>query len=519
MWRKLKINKWLLTIVIIMCITCFTSLYILQISNKTVNENLLLAIQVIFIITTILFILIQSKIISIKEILPEKALLLIMPLFCLLILITIPVGRGHDEVIHWYKAFEISEGHLMTPIDEENRVSIANLPKGVENIVVEREKGVFKYIDNISLFNEEIDYNESVSVINQNSSAYCFVQYIPHVIGIFIGKVLTQNQLIIAYIARLFNMVFCTIIMYFAIKKIPFGKNILLALSIIPISIEGFATISPDGITIAMCAMFISYVFYVAFEKNKMCEKKDIIALTIIGAIVSLCKVVYMPLIFLVLIIPKEKFLSKKAWIKAISIIISVGVLLNLIWLVFGSMTLLKTNTNTYFETDESVSFNKLIILLTNPIGYLQKIFYTIGTNIDEYFLSLFGGYLEWSEMVSIPIMAFITFGLIILTNFIEKNNNIKIEKYQKIVISLIIIIITLLIFTSIYIQWSNINVNYINGIQGRYFLPILPLILILIPRIDLKTKYSNKDMTKIICIFSYMIQIYTVANIVALHI
>ena len=519
MWRKLKINKSLLIIVIIMCIICFTSLYILQISNKAVNENLLLAIQVIFIITTILFIVIQSKIISIKEILPEKALLLIMPLFCLLILITIPVGRGHDEVMHWYKAFEISEGQLMTPIDEENRISIAKLPKGVENIVVEREKGTFKYIDNISLFNEKIDYNEYVPVINQNSSAYCFVQYIPNVIGIFIGKVLTQNQLVIAYITRLSNMVFCIVIMYFSIKKIPFGKNILLALSIIPISIEGFATISPDGITIAMCAMFISYVFYVAFDKNKMCEKKDIILLTIIGAIVSLCKIVYMPLIFLVFIIPKEKFSSKANRIKAISTIVSIGVLLNLIWLGFGSMALLKTNTNTYFDTNESVTLYKVITLLSNPIEYMQKLFYTIGININEYFISLFGGYLEWNEMVKLPIVAFMTFVLLILTTLVEKNSKVKVEKYQKIIISSIITIITLLIFTSLYIQWSGVNLKYIDGVQGRYFLPILPLILIFIPKVELKTKYSNNDITKLICTFSYMIQLYTTANIVALHI
>ena len=83
----------------------------------------------------------------------------------------------------------------------------------------------------------------------------------------------------------------------------------------------------------------------------------------------------------------------------------------------------------------------------------------------------------------------------------------------------LIVLIITALIFTSLYIQWSDNELPYIDGVQGRYFLPILPLILFLVAGLKIKTDYKNQDITKLICISSFIIQLYTIANVMAEHI
>ena len=509
----------LIVSIMIITIVLLVSIYTLSIAERVIDENKLIIIQIVFTIFTILSIIIMAKIYNVECIKPEKALLIIMPIFCILLSIAIPFGRGHDEAMYWYKAFEISEGQLMTPIDKENRVSIARLPGGVEKIIVERSKGEFKYIDNIALLNEKMNYDKNVIAGNQNSTAYCFVQYIPEVIGILIGKLITQTPILIAYFSRITNMIFCILIMYFAIKKIPFGKNILLLLSIIPIAIEGFTTSSPDGLTIAISALFVAYTFYVAFDKNKMCGTKETVILAIIGAIVSLCKIVYMPLIFLVLIIPKEKFNSKKERIISMIIILSVGVILNLVWLLFGSIALFNTNTNTYAGTDQNGTLIKITTLLSNPLIYLQKMMYTLGLKFNQYFLSLFGGQLEWAEVIKIEIIPYIIFVIAIISAFSDEKLKTTFKKYQKIIMFLIVLIITALIFTSLYIQWSDNELPYIDGVQGRYFLPILPLILFLVAGLKIKTDYKNQDITKLICISSFIIQLYTIANVMAEHI
>lgn len=509
----------LITAIIGIIIVLFVVIYKLLIANRVVSDNVLIIILGIFVLFTIVFIISMTKIYIKEYIKPEKVLLIIMPIFCILLSIAIPVGRGHDEFMHWYKAFEISQGQIVTPIDKENRVSRSKFPDGVQKIIVERNKGIFKYVDNIPLLQEKINHDRKILVGNQNSTAYCFVQYIPEVIGILIGKSITQIPILIAYCSRLVNMICCIVIMYFAVKKIPFGKNILLLLSVIPITIEGFTTISPDGLTIAVSALFISYTFYVAFDKNKVCGTKETIILTIIGTIVSLCKIVYMPLIFLVLIIPKEKFNSKKNKIVSMTIILSVGIILNFLWLVYGCIALLNTNTNTYVGTDQNGTLIKLTTLLSNPMLYIQKMFYTFGLNFNKYFLSLFGGQLEWNETIKIDIIPYMIFIIAMIATFSDEKLKIKFNKFQKIVMMLVIIIITILIFTSLYIQWSDNELTYIDGVQGRYFIPLLPLMLFLIAGLKIKTSYKNQDVTKLICISSFIIQLYTIASVVAEHI
>lgn len=516
--RKIKVQKNIVMSIIILIIVFFVSIYTLSRTDYVISENLFIGVMVGLLILTIIGIITIVKIFKSNNIKPEKALLCIIIPFCIIITVAMPVGRGHDEYMHWIKAFEVSEGRFISKIDNEKKQSVATVPENVQNIVKERQHGIYKYVDNIPLLQEKINYDNYIQIPNQNAAAYCFVQYIPEVLGILIGKVITQNPLLSAYISRIANIVTCTMLMYFAIKLIPFGKNILLILSIIPIVIEGFSTISPDGITIAICALFISYTMYIAFDKNKKCGAKEMLILTTLGAIVSLCKIVYMPLIFLAIIIPKEKFKSKKNKIFYLTIIIGIGVICNLIWLGFGSMALLSTNTNTYAGTEQNGTVIKVMSILSNPIMYLQKLFYTIGVKGNQYFLSLFGGQLEWAETIRMDFIPYIICGISIITAISEHDLKDKLNKYQKIIILFIILVITILIFTSLFIQWSENNLNYIDGVQGRYFLPILPLVLILINGIKVNSKYTTLDITKLICISSIIVQLYTLTALLAEH-
>ena len=516
--KKIKVQKNLVIPIIILIIVFFVSIYTLSTSDYVISKNSFIGVMVGLLILTIIGIIAIIKIFNSNIIKPEKALLCIIIPFCIIITFAMPVGRGHDEYMHWIKAFEVSEGRFISKIDNEKKQSVAIVPEKVQNIINERQHGVFKYVDNISLLEERIDYDNYVLVPNQNAAAYCFVQYIPEALGILIGKVITQNPLLIAYTARIANIVTCTILMYFAIKLIPFGKNILLILSIIPIAIEGFSTISPDGITISICALFISYTMYIAFDKNKKCGTKEMLILTMLGAIVSLCKIVYMPLIFLAIIIPKEKFKSKRNKIFYLTIIIGIGVICNLIWLGFGSLALLSTNTNTYSGTEQNGTVIKVMSILSNPIMYVQKLFYTISVKGNQYFLSLFGGQLEWAETIRIELIPYIICGISIITAISEHDIKDKLNKYQKIIILFIILVITILIFTSLFIQWSDNNLEYIDGVQGRYFLPILPLVLILISEIKISSKYTTLTITKLICISSIIVQFYTLTALLAEH-
>ena len=56
-----------------------------------------------------------------------------------------------------------------------------------------------------------------------------------------------------------------------------------------------------------------------------------------------------------------------------------------------------------------------------------------------------------------------------------------------------------MLIYTSLYIQWTDDGNLKITGVQGRYYIPLLPLIGLVIGNlVKTKNEYREDDMTKV---------------------
>lgn len=68
--------------------------------------------------------------------------------------------------------------------------------------------------------------------------------------GILLTSLFTDNAMLMAYAARIINMIVAMVLLYFAIKLMPFGKIGMLMSMCFPIAVEGFTSMSPDAITI-----------------------------------------------------------------------------------------------------------------------------------------------------------------------------------------------------------------------------------------------------------------------------
>ena len=77
--------------------------------------------------------------------------------------------------------------------------------------------------------------------------------------------------------------------------------------------------------------------------------------------------------------------------------------------------------------------------------------------------------------IITIPMII-----LFVLEILLDDEIRDKLNKKMKWSISIVLVIIAGLIATSLYVQWSPLRWYFINGIQGRYFLPfLLPLVLL----------------------------------------
>ena len=89
---------------------------------------------------------------------------------------------------------------------------------------------------------------------------------------------------------------------------------------------------------------------------------------------------------------------------------------------------------------------------------------------------------------------SFIVFLLFVTFHKDETQNDIKFDKKDKIIISIVLLAIIALIFGGMYVGFTRAEYTIVEGVQGRYFIPILALILILLEsnRISIKLFYKK---------------------------
>ena len=446
-----------------------------------------------------------------KDIKVENIFLMIVPFVCLFFLITMPTFKNHDEYYHWLKAYEVSEGHLMTPIEEGIQGSM--MPSSVAD-VCPKDWTTMTYRDVQEKIKHPLEKEKQGLLNPETAAVYSFVQYIPQAIGIALARIFTDSTYLITCAGRLVNMIVAIVLLYLAIKIMPFGKKLLLIPAMIPITIEGFTSLSPDAMTIAMSFLYIAYILQLAFGKKKKIETKEKITLLVMSVIIALCKIVYIPLVGLVLIIPKEKFKNENNKSKIINfcIIAGIAVVINLLWLGISSRYLAN-----FREGDSKI---QVLLALQNPIQFVQTVLYTINLNGHSYLMSLFGNAIGWGEFVKLDsIVPYTLLAIYLFVVSTDEEIKGKLKRYQVVWVLLVVLAIVALIFTSLYVQWTTIGKESILGIQGRYFLPILPLMMLLLGScLKVKTGYKKENVNKVAAIVMLVVQIFVISQIVIVH-
>lgn len=476
-------------------------------NNKYANTIFTIAI-IGFNVSTIIFLVFFI----LKKISLERTFLIVTIVLGLLYVFAIPIYRGDDEHAHFYRAYEISQGIFNTRIVDNE--SVTEIPKAFEETTpdgVECNRTYYREV--INFLNTSIKNEENIYVNGSYMAVYSPIQYIPQVIVIKALSVFTKNVSIIFYSARIANLLIAISLLYFAIKLIPVGKKIIFLITLIPIAMVQIATVSPDALILASSTLFISYILKLWYEKRNI-TITEVVKLSIMGSIIALCKIVYIPFVFMVLIISKNQFKDKKSYFIGLILMILVPLLLNLIWLNIADQHLNLIDNN---KADEQV-FN----ILTNIPEYLRIIFYTIEHNINSTVTELFGGgYITHNEdfigngyITVIPIIV-----LFLLEILLDKEINMNLKMNIKLIMIVVILVIIALILTSLYVQWSPLKWYYIDGIQGRYFLPLLLLISILLGQNNLVKENRKVNLQLAITIVSILLNMIILMEIVIKYI
>ena len=288
---------------------------------------------------------------------------------------------------------------------------------------------------------------------------------------------LNLSPYVIGVLGRLTNMLICTLIFALGLKRLPYAKKTMMLLLLCPVVLAYTSSISADTVINSVSFLFIATIL-MHIKTKKQLSIKDYIELILMIIIISVCKTTYLPLIGLIILLPKENFDSTKKRILSIVLLIILGLASSITWMKVGGISIASEVGNHNFIETIVIYFNKLINTIFNEgLSYIQNIFA--------------GDYFYQRQVTPAGILPII-YLFIFIFSYLTEETNVKIEKFYKVVAGLIGALIFLLIMYALYAAAQKNKTMFIYGVQGRYFIPIMWLAPIFINKQILKLKNTN---------------------------
>ena len=395
----------------------------------------------------------------------EKVYLMFCIFYGILMLFIIPPFQIPDEHTHFYNTYKFSKGIYTNPaelpssiVDFVDKTRFFEISKNYNN------KFNLSDLKTISEFNiskyeklKEIKIGTTVAMYNP-------IVYLPQMIGILIALFCKLSVLHIFYIGRFFNFLICSLITYFGIKKSPKEiKNVFLIVGLLPLVIQETVSFSVDGLINAFSFLFVAYIFRLYLKEEEMFNLKYGVIFFLGIFITSIAKIPYFLSILLLMGLPLKKFKTKKQYIFIIFITIVFTLWVYKFWSILGP-------ENPARNMDFQINYIKL-----NMLKYIETLYLTTRDFLSNYILDsigLLGIFYMLPNILIYGYLIFIIFQVFSLEKIVK---NFKFKSF----ILLYLIGTYIILLTELYVAWTALGSKYVDGIQGRYFIPLIPVIII----------------------------------------
>ena len=323
--------------------------------------------------------------------------------------------------------------------------------------------------------------DDSLVVTNSTPNTYApiFV-YLPAVVGMTMARLLHFGTIPMLMLGRWCNLAFFAFCIWWCMKKLPFGKMALAVIALFPMTIQQCNSFSYDAVITSVLFLFSTYIISMTYEEGPL-KVSDVAILSVLSALLVYGKSgVYLPVCLAALLIPAKKFGA--GWKKYIT----AGSLMGIGFLSYinrNSGTVTQVLTTTAETSAVGATAGNAVDMgytvgyfLQNPWKLIQMLANTVADKSEFYIESIVGQKMGWVE---IEISRIVVIGFVIL--FFIAMLKVRGEKQyvtagQKWWISIVCLLSAGMIMMGMLLTWTPFGYVSIEGVQGRYFTPLLLL-------------------------------------------
>ena len=413
---------------------------------------------------------------------------------CLLVLQP-PYTSGWDEQIHTAHSYDLA---------------VTGDEQGTPNVIsyLTTNSAWFYLHPDIS-FEERIDY---IRVMNQMGDSFGedmggyglrmnSVGYIFQAGAMTVGKLFDLPFYLIWVMGKFANLALYAIGMGIAVAIVPFGKRLLMVVAHFPIMIF-LSTVYTYDVTVnvfiilAICIWLKELV-----NKDQMFGYKWRIAFVACLVIGCMPKAVYAPLILCALRLPSSKFKSKKDAYVTKGLVILVFIML---MSTFVMPTVSSPSSGGDSRGGDTSVATQMSYVLGQPFAYAVVLLKnTFDTAVNYTFGTLMSDFAYWGTASQPVLFSILLVGTLMTDSYAEKGKRIVLNVKEKVMAFFVIALTVALIWTALYLSFTEVGETTIAGVQARYYLPFIFLFYLLFKPKKIKSEFKVENYQMVVMLIA----------------
>jgi len=412
----------------------------------------------------------------------ETIFLITATVFGLLFLVVVPPTQAPDEMTHFHRAYQLSQGRVLSESQDQgygdrmpadvytgSRTLYADIPSHYDR--------TFNYARLPTLLKKRVNFNGPQTFVHlEGSTVYSPVPYAPQVVGIEATKLVWPSVALMYYMARLANLVVWLVLMYVAIRLWPRYKWAVFALALTPMSLSQAATVSPDALGNSLSFLLIAFVLYLV-EKRKVLRRLDIVLIFAGLILLALTKPVFFVLAALGLLFSLRQLGSRTRQLLFIGGLFLAALLATGLW-----NSLVKSYSlgiaHYYYPGVDIDQNRQLLLVITHPLGFAHTLVTTYLSGAGDIVARSFIGKLGWID-TDLPVWLIAgVYGLIALALVGGNPREPRFKKPTRYITLGIFVLGFLATSLILYMTITGVGDRLINNVQGRYFIAFTPLLI-----------------------------------------
>lgn len=384
-----------------------------------------------------------------------------------------PPFQVPDETMHFQRAYSISQGRLAFNGANEYPHDVNTLFAHFGLAWVNAHDGM-PIKGDINIGNSFNNYysdleNGVINKVQTEPPSYLVLPYISQAIFMFVARLLGFTALGILYAARIGNLVIFALLCYFAFKNCKRYKPVFIGIALLPLTLFMAASCNYDALVLGLAILAASY--YCVDEITD----KSIIIFCIAVAVMSAIKINNVLFIALPMVLPSKIWTGKIKKKHFIAIAIGAVVIMTAIFNIYAA--LFTSNYAPIPRQEGNLPIDQLIFIVTNPLRFIAITFGTLyENNLFIFNLGIFG-----NMDLSLPVVSGVSISSLLICSALSAQAKSSLSAKSSIGLCGLSLAYIASALAGIYLTYNPLYHIRISGVQPRYFLPALLMLLILL--------------------------------------